>query len=64
VPKPRDGDPPAGRRRREPPGHGCPRVIYDDEVVLWLADQVERVADRPQELDAEAAIALLDHHAS
>ena len=22
-------------------------VIYDDEVVLWLADQVERMADRP-----------------
>ena len=37
-------------------------VRYDDEVVLWLADQVERVADRSQELaDAEAAIALLDH---
>jgi hypothetical protein len=38
-------------------------VVYDDEVVLWLADQVERVADRSQELaDAEAAIAFLDHH--
>jgi hypothetical protein len=37
-------------------------VVYDDEVVMWLADQVERVADRSQELaDAEAAIALLDY---
>lgn len=35
-------------------------VIYDDEVVLWLATQVERAADRNQELaDAQATVALL-----
>lgn len=35
-------------------------VAYDDDVVLWLADLVERAADRTQELaDARAAIALL-----
>jgi len=36
-------------------------VAYDDEVVLWLADQVERAADRTQELaDVQAALALLE----
>jgi hypothetical protein len=35
-------------------------VVYDDDVVLWLADQVERAADYVQEqADAEAAKALL-----
>jgi hypothetical protein len=35
-------------------------VVYDDDVVLWLADQVEHAADYAQELaDAEAAKALL-----
>jgi hypothetical protein len=35
-------------------------VVYDDDVVLWLADQVEQAADYAQELaDAEAAKALL-----
>jgi hypothetical protein len=34
-------------------------VVYDDDVVLWLADQVEQAADYAQELaDAEAAKAL------
>ena len=32
-------------------------VNYDDEMVFWLADQVERAADRAQELaDAQAAV--------
>ena len=36
-------------------------VVYDDELVLWLAEQVELAADRAQELaDARAAIALLE----
>jgi len=36
-------------------------VVYDDEVVLWLAQQVELAADHAQELaDARAAIALLE----
>jgi hypothetical protein len=35
-------------------------VVYDDDVVLWLADQVEQAADHAQELaDTEAAKALL-----
>jgi hypothetical protein len=35
-------------------------VVYDDDVVLWLADQVEHAADYAQEqADAEAAKALL-----
>jgi hypothetical protein len=38
-------------------------VVYDDDVVLWLADQVEHAADYAQELaDAEAAKALLADH--
>ncbi len=40
-------------------------VVYDDDVVLWLADQVEHAADYAQELaDAEAAKALLADRAS
>ncbi|HEY1274560.1 MAG TPA: hypothetical protein VGF25_06605 [Thermoleophilaceae bacterium] len=36
-------------------------VAYDDDVVRWLADQVERAADYAQELaDVRAALALLD----
>ncbi len=36
-------------------------VAYDDDVVRWLADQVEQAADHTQELaDAKAAMALLD----
>jgi len=36
-------------------------VAYDDEVVRWLADQVEHAADSAQELaDVRAAMALLD----
>ena len=36
-------------------------VAYDDQLLLWLADQVEQAADRTQELaDARAAIALLE----
>jgi hypothetical protein len=35
-------------------------VAYDDETLFWLADQVERAADRSQELaDAQAAVKLL-----
>ena len=35
-------------------------VAYDDDVVRWLADQVEQAADHAQELaDAKAAMALL-----
>jgi hypothetical protein len=35
-------------------------VVYDDDVVRWLADQVEQAADHAQELaDARAAMALL-----
>jgi hypothetical protein len=38
-------------------------VVYDDDVVLWLADQVEHAADYAQELaDAEAAKALVADH--
>jgi hypothetical protein len=36
-------------------------VVCDDELVLWLAEQVELAADHAQELaDARAAIALLE----
>ena len=36
-------------------------VAYDDDVVRWLADQVERAADCAQELaDVQAAMALLE----
>jgi hypothetical protein len=39
-------------------------VVYD-EVVLWLAEQVELAADHAQELaDAGAAIALLETDAA
>ena len=35
-------------------------VTYDDDVVRWLADQVEHAADHAQELaDTKAAMALL-----
>jgi hypothetical protein len=35
-------------------------VTYDDDVVRWLADQVEQAADHAQDLaDAKAAMALL-----
>ena len=35
-------------------------VAYDDDVVRWLADQVEQAANHTQELaDAKAAMALL-----
>jgi hypothetical protein len=35
-------------------------VAYDDDVVGWLADQVEQAANHTQELaDAKAAMALL-----
>jgi hypothetical protein len=31
-------------------------VVYDDDVVRWLADQIEQAADHSQELaDAKAA---------
>ena len=40
-------------------------VRYDDEVVFWLADQVERAADRTQQLaDAEAALGLVGRRSS
>jgi len=36
-------------------------VAYDDDVVRWLADQVEQAADCAQELaDVQAAMALLE----
>jgi hypothetical protein len=36
-------------------------VAYDDEVVLWLAEQIEKAADHTQEVaDVQAAIALLE----
>jgi len=35
-------------------------VTYDEDVVRWLADQVEQAADHTQELaDAKAAMAIL-----
>jgi hypothetical protein len=35
-------------------------VAYDDETVLWLADQIQRAADRSQRVaDLEAAFALM-----
>jgi len=35
-------------------------VVYDDDVVRWLADQIERAADWAQEqADAEAARAIV-----
>ena len=35
-------------------------VNYDDDMVFWLADQVEQAADRSQELaDTAAAVVLL-----
>lgn len=38
-------------------------VVYDDEVLLWLADQVEHAADRTQEAaDLEAALAIIRTH--
>ena len=40
-------------------------VVYDDEVLLWLADQVEQAADRTQEAaDLEAALAIIRTHQS
>jgi hypothetical protein len=36
-------------------------VAYDQEVVLWLAEQVEKAADHTQEVaDVRAALALLE----
>jgi hypothetical protein len=35
-------------------------IVYDDEVLLWLADQVEHAADRTQgAADLEAALAIV-----
>jgi hypothetical protein len=38
-------------------------IVYDDEVLLWLADQVENAADRTQEAaDVDAALAIIRTH--
>ena len=38
-------------------------IVHDDEVLLWLADQVENAADRTQEAaDLDAALAIIRTH--